>query len=159
MRFFLDKKSDLRVRIAGLADKEFIIQANLRMAKETENLDLDISVLRAGVDSVFAEPQYAFYLVAELRGEVVGCLMITYEWSDWRNKRVAWIQSLFVEPNARRQGVYRQLFSYLEEQVKTGVFCGLRLYVDRTNTLAQQVYKNLGMTDNHYITFEKMAKG
>ncbi len=85
-------------------------------------------------------------------------MLVTLEWSDWRNKHVGWIQSLYVVPEHRSKGIFRSMFATLEEKVVLGDFAGLRLYVDKTNSSAKEVYRNLGMNGEHYEIFEKMGK-
>ena len=146
----------VEVREAIPADAKFIMEANYVMALETEGLELNKSTLLAGVKAVFENDAWGSYLIAEIDGVPVGCLLITYEWSDWRNKQTAWIQSLFVLPEFRGQGVFKAMFSLIEERVVSGKYAGVRLYVDSTNENAQKVYSKLGMNGNHYMLFEKM---
>jgi ribosomal protein S18 acetylase RimI-like enzyme len=145
----------IRIRRANAADAASFIAFNIAMAWETEQLQLDAAKIRAGVDGLFSQPQYGFYVAAEVDGQVAGGLMITYEWSDWRNQVFWWIQSVYVRPEFRGQGVYRALY----EGVRTlaandGHCCGFRLYVEKTNTAAQRVYAKLGMEESHYLMFE-----
>lgn len=127
------------------------------MASETEGIQLDHAVLSEGVRSVFAQPSKGFYLVAENENQILGSLMVTFEWSDWRNRQIYWIQSVYVLPNFRNQGIYRSLYNYVvslaEQSDEVG---GIRLYVDRSNLSAQQVYSRLGMNGEHYQVFEWM---
>ena len=127
------------------------------MAGETENLSLDPDTVTRGVESVFQDPSLAEYFVAEIEGEVVGSLMITREWSDWRAGLVWWIQSVYVHPDHRGQGVYSDLYRFIQQRViaDPGVR-GVRLYVARTNSRAQEVYSRLGMDGEHYVVFEWM---
>src|SRR5262245_39076988 len=116
------------------------------MALETEGRELDAERVHAGVSAVFADPGRGTYYLA-LRGEEpLGALLITHEWSDWRNGVFWWIQSVYVVPSSRRQGVFRELYrSVLERARSSPDVCGLRLYVDQENRSAQQVYLDLGM--------------
>ncbi len=147
--------SNITVRRARLDEAAVIAGFNIAMAMETEGLALDPEKIRAGVEGLFERPQYGFYLVAELAGEVAGGLMITYEWSDWRNKVFWWIQSVYVKPAYRGQGVYRALYEgakrLAEEEANC---CGFRLYVEKENAAAQAVYAKLGMHESHYVMFE-----
>lgn len=128
------------------------------MALETENLDLDPSIVRKGVETVFDHPEKGFYLVAESENEVIASLMITKEWSDWRAQTVWWIQSLYVLPRFRKQGVFRMMYQHLVEQVKAdGQIAGIRLYVDHSNVSAQKVYEAIGMDGDHYRFYEWMV--
>eukprot|EP00752_Nemacystus_decipiens_P014443 g12852.t1 len=126
------------------------------MAMETEGKPLDLDTLIRGVQRVFDEPSHGRYLVAESeQGGVVGCLLITYEWSDWRNAQLWWVQSVYVHPEHRRQGVFKLLYQAVRELgEQTGGVCGYRLYVERDNTRAQQTYKGLGMKETHYLLYE-----
>ncbi len=127
------------------------------MARETEDLELDRDTVNRGVEAVFADPTKGSYWIAERTGRIVGCLLTTYEWSDWRNGTVLWIQSLYVPPEERGRGVYRALYEHLKRRVELDPSLkGIRLYVDRRNALAQQVYARLGMTREHYDLFEWM---
>ncbi len=140
-----------RIRRATVADEETIVRFNREMAWETEHIRLDESVLRAGVRAGLADPAKGFYTVLELAGEVVGQMLVTFEWSDWRNGFFWWIQSVYVRPDARRGGVFRALFEHIRaEAIANPEVIGLRLYVERANTRAQAVYRNLGMVEAAY---------
>ena len=135
-------------------DLEFLVEANAAMALETEALQLDRARLREGVRVALGDPKRASYWVARFGERPVGCLMITREWSDWRNGWVWWIQSVFVAPNARGRGVYRTLHrAVLDAARDAGDVVGLRLYVDRNNLRAQAVYRREGMEPSHYLLF------
>ena len=149
------KAPAIDVRRATGRDTNTIVQFNAAMALETEGKILDKGLLRAGVQALLDDLGKGFYLVAETGGRAVGQLMITTEWSDWRNAYFWWIQSVYVAEDFRRMGVYR----CLNDQVRTlaiskGDVCGIRLYVDRDNRVAQQVYKNLDMVQARYDLFE-----
>lgn len=151
---------DLRVRAAAPADAAAIAGFQLRMARETEGLELDRPTLDRGVAAVFADPARGAYWVAE-RGDtdrrVIGSLLTTFEWSDWRNGTVLWIQSVYVVPEERGRGVYRALYERVRRQVEESPgLKGIRLYVDRRNAAAQRVYERLGMSREHYEMFEWM---
>jgi GNAT superfamily N-acetyltransferase len=147
----------LRVREAGREDAAAIIEFQLAMAVETEELTLDREVLTRGVAALFDHPALGRYFVAESDGRVIASLMITYEWSDWRNGMVWWIQSVYTIPEFRRRGVYAALYSHIRAQVEPDpAIRGIRLYVDNRNTAAQQVYARLGMEGEHYRVFEWM---
>ena len=126
------------------------------MARESEGLELDFPTVRAGVERVFQEPWRGFYRVAKFQEEVVGCLLVQREWSDWRNREVWWLHSVYVKPEWRRSGVFRQLFWQVEEEARRAGAAGLRLYVDKGNRVARQVYERLGMLGDHYDLYEKM---
>lgn len=149
----------LVVRDATPADAPRIIEFQLSMARETEGIELDPVTLARGVGAVFADPALGRYFVAMLDGLVVGSLMITYEWSDWRNGMVWWIQSVFVVPEARGTGVYRRLYEAVQALVRDSAgIRGIRLYVDTRNVNAQKVYERLGMNGEHYRVFEWMKE-
>jgi GNAT superfamily N-acetyltransferase len=149
--------SETRYRDADPDDAEAIIEFQIAMARETEELGLDRNILTRGVEAVFADASKGRYFVAEHDGRVVGSLLITYEWSDWRNGLVWWIQSVFVIPEFRRRGVYAGLYSHVKTMVDAdAAIRGIRLYVDTRNIAAQQVYARLGMHGEHYKVFEWM---
>ncbi len=148
-------RSPCHVRPATAADADRLVANNLAMALETEGLRLDPARLSVGVRAVLADPAKGRYFVAERDGRVVGQLMVTTEWSDWRNGRIDWIQSVYVAPEARRTGVYRALYEHLRALAEADPeVVGLRLYVHHDNTRAQQVYATLGMARAEYVVFE-----
>jgi len=148
---------ELTIRRAAVDDAETLARFNEAMAAETEDKTLDPDTVRAGVRAVFDKPEQAFYLVAERDGEVVGSLMITTEWSDWRNADFWWIQSVYVRPEARRTGVYTALYRDVRRRARdTEGVCGLRLYVERDNAAAQAAYEELGMDEPPYRMYEEM---
>ena len=146
---------DICIREAHTDDLSILVENNLALAKETESLNLDKDVLRKGIEQALSGEE-CHYFVAVISGKVVGQTMITYEWSDWRNGVIWWIQSVYVFPEYRKQGVFRTLFKHIENlaradpQVKA-----LRLYVMQNNNTGQRTYYNLGMNDSGYIVFEK----
>ncbi len=146
---------DISIRRATRDDAPTIAAFNRAMAAETEGLQLDEPTLLAGVGAVFDEPGNGFYLVAEAGGRSAGCLMVTYEWSDWRNARFWWIQSVYVAEPFRRCGVYRTLHEHVADLARSAGACGLRLYVERNNARAQQTYRRLGMDETVYRMFEQ----
>lgn len=146
---------ELRIRLAELPDAAVIAGFNAAMAKETEHLELDADRLRAGVEAVLSDSSKGFYFVAESTGGVVGQLMITFEWSDWRNGNFWWIQSVYVDTPARGSGVYKKLYTFVREAAaEAGNVCGIRLYVERDNTRAQEVYRRQGMHATAYRIYE-----
>jgi GNAT superfamily N-acetyltransferase len=125
------------------------------MAQETENKTLPTGTILAGVERMISDPSLGFYLVAEADGGPVGCLGITFEWSDWRNGLFWWIQSVYIDPSYRRQGVFGGLYAHVTELAKNATdVCGIRLYVEHDNTNAQQTYLSLGMVETHYKLLE-----
>lgn len=148
------------IRKALPTDAEAIADFQLKMARETENIDLDRSIVEKGVAAVFSDDAKGAYYVAEVDGSVVSSLLTTYEWSDWRNGRVLWIQSVYVSEKYRRRGIYRQMYEHIKTLVQQDEtdFRGIRLYVDKTNSHAQQVYAKLGMVNHHYEMYEWMIE-
>lgn len=143
------------VRAATVADAEFLVRGNASMALETEGLSLDLDRLRDGVHALFEDPGRGFYLIAERGRRRAGQMMITFEWSDWRNAVFWWIQSVWVEPSFRRQGVFTALYHEAERLAQArGNVCGLRLYVEAHNTTAADTYKRLGMQRTVYEMYE-----
>ncbi len=147
------------IRRAKTVDVEVLVDFSAAMARETEGRELDRPQLRKGTQAVFDSPARGFYLVAEAQGlagrRVVGQLMITFEWSDWRCANFWWIQSVYVDPAWRRQGVYRRLHQAVVEQAKARTdVCGLRLYVEGANENAKRVYERVGMSRSVYQVFE-----
>jgi GNAT superfamily N-acetyltransferase len=144
-------------RQATPSDVPVIVDFQVAMARETEELDLDREVCIRGVQAVFDDDSRGRYFLAQSEGTVIASLMITYEWSDWRNGNVWWIQSVYVRPEFRRQGVYAGLYLHVQRLVQADDSVrGIRLYVDRRNVSAQQVYARLGMNGEHYQVFEWM---
>ena len=149
--------NDLTIQRATADDAEILAQFNAAMAQETENKTLDPKTVQNGVEAMFEDPTRGFYLVAVRGEQIVGSLMITTEWSDWRNGTFWWIQSVYVRPDARRTGVYRALHHAVRKRAKTTEsVCGLRLYVERGNTAARETYEALGMTEMSYRMYEEM---
>ena len=146
---------NLDVRPATDADVALMVRWAQAMALETEHKQLDGATLAAGIGTGLADPQRARYFIATVDGEPAGTLMLTYEWSDWRNGWWWWIQSVYVAPAQRRKGVYRALYSHVLALARAdSAVCGLRLYVERENTSAQRTYEFLGMTDAGYRMYE-----
>ena len=149
--------SEIKVRQALAAEARRITDFNRAMAMETEGLALKETTVMAGVQALMAHPERGFYLVAEADGVVAGCVLITYEWSDWRNKMFWWIQSVFVKPEYRGRGVYSALYEKVEAlAASAGNVCGFRLYVHKGNARAQEVYRSLGMEETPYLVYEDL---
>jgi GNAT superfamily N-acetyltransferase len=150
------ERAAIRVRLGQRRDIASLVAFNLAMARETEDRALDEQRLEGGVRAVFESLGKGFYVVAELEDHVVGSLLVTFEWSDWRNACFWWIQSVYVSPEFRRRGVYTALHRHVEREArKRSDVCGLRLYVDRDNAAAQQVYARLGMKRSRYLLVER----
>ncbi len=146
---------EITIRQAVPADGPVIADFNVRLAEETEGLRLDPARVQAGVGALLEDPAKGVYYVAEANGAVVGQLMITYEWSDWRNGNLWWIQSVYVKPEFRAQGIFRRLFEHVKNLAREqpGV-PALRLYVHAENSRAHRSYERLGMSRTHYEVFE-----
>ncbi len=145
----------LEIRRAGQAEAEIITGFQLAMALETENIHLHKNTITRGVQAVFDDSSKGCYYVAFDGSEVVACMLTTYEWSDWRNGTFIWLQSVYVQPAWRGKGVFRSLYAHIESMVLASTAMkGIRLYVFHTNKKAQDVYKAIGMEDQHYRMFE-----
>lgn len=144
-------------RPAQKSDAKSIQIFQQAMALETENLKLNLEVLEKGVAAVFENAALGEYHVCEVNSEVVGSLLLTHEWSDWRNGTVWWLHSLYFKPEVRGQRLFSKMYSYVQAmaQVRSDIR-GIRLYVDHSNEHAQIVYKKLGMRDDHYKLYEWM---
>lgn len=146
----------IRIRPATAADTDAIVAFNLAMARESEARELHPAVLNRGVAHILGEPADGFYLVAEIDGKAVGSLLVTFEWSDWRNGRFWWIQSVYVKPQSRRAGVYSLLHARVRDAaLADGDACGIRLYVEKDNSGAQATYTALGMETTDYLLYEE----
>lgn len=143
------------VRPATLADAPFIARFNASLARETEAIELDPGRLLAGVTAALEDPSKARYLIAESGALPIGQLMVTYEWSDWRNGFIWWIQSVWVEAAFRSQGVFRALYQALESEARASGAAALRLYVETHNERAQRAYESMGMLRAPYFIYEK----
>ncbi len=145
----------IHIRRARETDADRITEFNALLASETEHLELDLTRLHQGVRALLTDDSKGIYYLAELDGRVVGQLMITYEWSDWRNGMFWWIQSVYVEKTARGKGVFTALYRFVESLARnTKEVCGLRLYVEKNNTSAQHIYSSLGMEKTEYEMYE-----
>ena len=146
---------EMKIRNATTEDTTTIAAFNLAMARETEHKSLPKALVTAGVRQMLSRPDLGFYLVAESAGDVVGCLGVTFEWSDWRNGLFWWIQSVFVDPAHRRGGVFRGLYEHvIDMATNQASVCGVRLYVEKDNVTAQKTYAHLGMAETDYRLFE-----
>lgn len=148
----------IEIRIADLRDAAPLVEFNQAMALETEGKRLDSETLRSGVEAVFRDEKKGFYVVAESENVIVGGLMITFEWSDWRNNWFWWIQSVYILPEFRGRSVYRLLYEFVIGKAKErGDVAGFRLYVERENVNARAVYEKLGMESSHYLMYESRS--
>ena len=151
------KNPEIVVRQATLDDSTILSHFNMSMAEETEGRQLDQTTVNAGVKQLFRDSRQGFYLMAEVGGSARGSLMITYEWSDWRNGLFWWIQSVYVVPAARRSGVFTALYQYVKKMAQDdNAACGLRLYMEKDNLAARAVYMAMGMDTTPYQVFEDL---
>jgi len=145
----------IQVRKAKVNDIDKIVDFQLKMALETENLKLNLTTVYQGVEAVLNNESLGAYYIAEYEKFVVGCLLTTYEWSDWRNGTVIWLQSVYVIPEYREKSVFKALYFSIKNEVeRNDKLKGIRLFVDKTNVKAQKVYQALGMNGEHYKTYE-----
>ena len=150
----------MNLRLAGPADAETLVEFNCAMALETEGKRLLPEVIGAGVRALLGRKDAGFYLIAEADARVIGSLLVTKEWSDWRNGDFWWIQSVYVCPEWRRKGVYKALYRHVQQlAAQDPAVCGFRLYVERENARAQETYRALGMKQTHYLIFEELKPG
>ena len=147
----------LNIRDANSDDQNCIADFNSRIAVETEGRELDQAIVGPGVERLLADNSMGRYWVAEQDGRIVGQIMVTYEWSDWRNGRLWWIQSVYVHADYRRQGVYTALYRHVESLARSDPdVAGLRLYVENDNKRAQRTYEFLGMVDPGYKVMQSI---
>ena len=149
----------ITIRRAALSDADTIAKFNRAMALETEGINLIPEVIRAGVQRLLEQPQLGFYLLAMRDQTVAGSLMITTEWSDWRNGVFWWVQSVYVLPEFRRRGIYRSLYNHVKQLAQNEDVCGFRLYVEQDNSSAMATYRALGMSQTPYRMFEELTPG
>ncbi len=148
---------EIKIREATFSEINIIVDFQVRMSIETENVFLEHEVVYKGVKAVFEDKTKGQYWIAEVNKNIIASMLITPEWSDWRNKTVLWFQSVYVIPNYRKKSVFKMMYLKLKNIVlESEDYAGLRLYVDRTNTKAQKVYEKLGMSGEHYFFYEWM---
>ena len=149
----------VKVRYACAEDVAVLVDFNYQMALETENRELSKDTLTKGIQRLFDNPEKGQYYVAvDESDSPIACLMTTYEWSDWRNTDMVWIQSVYVKQEFRRQGVFRLLYQFVEQACLERGNAGLRLYVEHDNEVAQKTYQAMGMEQSHYLMFEREFK-
>ena len=151
--------AELEITVGDVSNVEDIARFQVDMAMESEGLALDYERVRRGVQAVMDDDAKGQYIIALLGGKVVGCLMITREWSDWNCCWYWWIQSVYVLPEYRGRGIYKAMYGNVLEQAKFAGVSLIRLYVDKNNTTAQAVYQKLGMEECHYCLYEKDING
>jgi GNAT superfamily N-acetyltransferase len=143
----------MRIRPAKIKDAEAITEQNILLAKESENILLNPKIVLAGVKALLSDKNKGFYLVVEENDIVIGQLMITYEWSDWRNKQIWWIQSVYVQKEWRKKGVFNQLLDYAQQTARRQQVAFLRLYMHKQNRSALKVYEKTGWKQEPYMVF------
>lgn len=150
---------EFKIRLAKKVEAEIIIDFQINMALETENLVLQKPRISDGVKAVFNDKSKGEYWLAENGDKIIASMLMTPEWSDWRNATVLWFQSVYVMPEYRGKGVFKSMYNHLKHFVKESEnIGGLRLYVDKTNDNAQKVYEKLGMNGEHYKFYEWMKE-
>jgi ribosomal protein S18 acetylase RimI-like enzyme len=149
-------QAEILIRAGRAEDAEAIAEFNARLARETESIELDRATVLAGVRAALADASKGRYFVAEQGGAVVGQLMLTREWSDWRNGDLWWIMSVYVDAAFRGRGVFKALYGHVEQRARQEGAVGLRLYVEKENAAAQRTYAKLGMSLTHYLIMEQM---
>ncbi len=149
---------DVLIRTGEERDAAALTEFNIAMALETEGRVLTLEVVSNGVQTLLKNPEYGFYVIVEKSGEIAGSLMVTIEWSDWRDGEFWWVQSVYVRRDYRRRGIYRKLYEYIKAKAaKRENVCGFRLSVERDNAVAQQAYLKLGMSETCYKIFEELV--
>jgi GNAT superfamily N-acetyltransferase len=145
----------MNIRKAKLSDAEAIATQNILLAKESEEIVLDVKTVFAGVNAMLSDKNKGFYIVAEEDGEIIGQMMITFEWSDWRNTNIWWIQSVYVQKQWRKKKIFTELFEYIQQQARRHHVSILRLYTHEGNTVAQTVYQQIDMRKEPYMFYQK----
>lgn len=138
---------------------ETLVSFQIQMARETEDMELDFQTVNAGVKHIFDYPEKGYYMLASVHNKIIASLLVLYEWSDWRNGNVAWIHSVYVIPEYRNSGIFKRMYNKLQQTViEDDSLKGLRLYVEKNNHKARQVYIKLGMSAEHYELYEWMQE-
>lgn len=149
----------MRIRRAELKDRDIIAKYNYNLALETEEKNLNYDILTNGVEAILKDDSKGIYHVCEIDGNVVGQIMYTYEWSDWRNGTFIWVQSVYVDKDFRGKGVFKALYNHIKNMCDNDEgICGIRLYVEKENYIAQKTYKSLGMEECNYYIYEYEKK-
>lgn len=148
---------NIQIRKGKPEDLETIAGFQMAMASETENIELDKTTLNKGITAIFDNPSLGQYFVAEADGKIIASMMTTFEWSDWRNSMVWWLQSVYVLPEFRRMGIFRKMYAHVKQEViSRPEVSGIRLYMVTTNRKAAATYEAVGMDGNRYRMFEWM---
>ena len=146
----------MNIRLAEKTDIDALVEFNQAMALETESKRLEAEILEPGVAAVFEDEHKGFYVVAVIGDVIAGGLLVTFEWSDWRNKWFWWIQSVYIRPDYRGRSIYRRMYEFVKARAaQQGNVCGFRLYVEHDNEHAQRVYEKVGMHRSHYLAYEE----
>lgn len=143
----------MKIRIAKIDDAEAITEHNISLARESENIILNPKTVLAGVKALLADKNKGFYIVAEENNTIVGQLMITYEWSDWRNKQIWWIQSVYVQDEWRKKRVFTRLLDFIQQKACKQKVVFLRLYIHKQNRSALKVYVKMGWKQEPYMVY------
>ena len=151
----MNSTSPITVRPAKPTDVARIAFYNVAMAWETEKMRLNAYTVEHGVKAAIEDPAKGHYFVADIEGSAAGCLLITHEWSDWRNGDIWWIQSVYVDPHHRRKGVFKALYQYVEAKAREAGVVAIRLYVERENSAGKATYEKLGMSMTHYDVMQR----
>ncbi len=147
----------MHIRPATLDDLSTIVEFNRRLALETEGIFLSVDVLSNGVRTALLDPAKARYFVMEVEGRIIGQIMHTREWSDWRNGDIWWLQSVYVHEDFRRRGVFRSLVEHLRAEAQSSPsVVGIRLYVEENNERAAVTYDRLGLPEAGYAVREQI---
>jgi GNAT superfamily N-acetyltransferase len=153
----IENEHSIELTFAGLEHLEIITDFQIKMCAETERIDLDASIVKQGVSHILKSQNEGQYLLAidQKNQQVVSCLLLLKEWSDWRARYIWWIHSLYVIPSYRQKGIYKMMYHFLKQKVLTSDdIGGIRLYVDKSNVKAKEVYTKLGMSPEHYELYE-----
>lgn len=151
---------DITIREATRADAVLVAEFNIRLAAESEDMTLDPDTVRAGVTALLDDPSKGRYWLAVAGGEVLGQIMVTWEWSDWRNGMYWWVQSVYVHPAHRRQGIFSALYRHVEQlAMADSAACGIRLYVEHNNHRARDTYAALGMEPSGHVVMQSLFGG
>ena len=148
----------MNIRIGKINDASYIAKNNCLLAKESEDIDISYETTLMGVKNVITDSSKGFYLVAIENNAIIGQLMITFEWSDWRNKNIWWIQSVYINKKNRRKGIFNKMISYIKDEAKKNNVDTLRLYVYKSNINAIKTYKKIGMSKELYYIFKLNLK-
>jgi GNAT superfamily N-acetyltransferase len=143
----------MQIRTAKIRDAEAISEQNILLAKESENILLNPKIVLAGVKALLSDKNKGVYLVAEENDTIIGQLMITFEWSDWRNKQIWWVQSVYVQKEWRKKGVFNLLLDYAHQKARRQQVAFLRLYMHKQNSSALKVYEKTGWKQEPYTVF------